>query len=66
MPRNTREWALRKLSMVNGNLDTAGEHLQEVKEKYDEHHPEISGMCEQLQLILAQNIVFIDRLKEGM
>ena len=45
MPRNTREWAKRKLKEAEGNLDWALFHLNEVEEKYREYHPDISDSC---------------------
>lgn len=46
MPRNTREWAHRKLSMASDNLESSLKHLLEVKNTYEELHPEISGPIE--------------------
>lgn len=42
MPRNTREWAKRKLKEAQGNLDWALFHMHEIEEKYREYHPDIS------------------------
>lgn len=44
MPKTTREWAIRKLSQAEGNLDWSQKHLVEIAETYVEHHPEISKM----------------------
>lgn len=63
MPRNTREWAKRKISMSAGNLDTAGMHLEEVSRVYKEQHPEISRTISKLQEMIALGIVFIERLE---
>ncbi len=66
MPRNTREWAKRKISMTAGNLDTAGLHLEEVRQKYQEHHPEISRTISSLQEMLALAILFTERLENEL
>ena len=42
MPRNTREWARRKIDMAVGNLDWLDRHLLEVAKRYQEAHPEIA------------------------
>ncbi len=42
MPRSTREWAKRKLEEAVQNLNWAGTHCYEVREKYKELHPEVS------------------------
>lgn len=43
MPRNTREWAQRKLTMAGEGLDWPLTHLEEVREVYQEQHPEIGN-----------------------
>ncbi len=43
MPRNTREWAHRKLDMVTGNLETGQCHCLEIIDKYIDQHPEIAS-----------------------
>ena len=43
MPRNTREWAIRKMDMVEGNMNWAITHLAEIVETYHEQHPEIAA-----------------------
>lgn len=59
MPRNTREWAHRKLQQANQNIDWSGTHLQAVKERYQADHPEISKALETIQelLIMAQDTI---------
>ncbi len=42
MPRSTREWAIRKMDMSEGNLNWAISHLVEVCETYADDHPEIA------------------------
>lgn len=58
MPRNTRDWAKRKLEMAIGNLDWAGSHLLEVIEVYQEHHPEVSEPL----VIICQSLIEIQGL----
>lgn len=43
MPRNTREWAQRKIDSASNNIDWAGKHINEVMEVYKEQHPEIAA-----------------------
>lgn len=45
MPRSTREWAIRKFDMAEGNINWAIQHLAEVAETYQIEHPEISAAC---------------------
>lgn len=42
MPRSTREWALRKLSASQNNIDWCMKHLIEVADRYAEAHPKIA------------------------
>lgn len=42
MPRNTREWAIRKMRYANHGLDGVAQHVMEVIELYDQPHPEVS------------------------
>lgn len=42
MPRNTREWAMRKVDMASGNLEVSRRHLTEVIETYIDPHPEVA------------------------
>lgn len=42
MPRNTREWAHRKIDSAMNNIDWAGKHINEVLEVYREQHPDIA------------------------
>lgn len=55
MPRNIREWALRKIKESSQNIDWALFHLMEVSETYKEQHPEISAPIEQV----AQGLIMI-------
>ena len=64
MPHNTRGWAKRKILMASGNLDIAGQHLEEVRLVYEKQHPEISVSITRLQEIIANTIVFIERLED--
>jgi len=42
MPRNTREWAQRKIDMACGNLETMQGHLREYIDTYADEHPELA------------------------
>lgn len=59
MPRNTREWALRKLDMVKGNFETSQRHMLEVIDKYIEVHPEVAAPLDAL-------VKAVDALKENV
>ena len=63
MPRNTRQWARRKIEMATNNLDTAGQHLFTVAEIYRKAHPEISDTIELCLESLTLNIQLIDKLR---
>jgi len=59
MPRSTREWALRKLSASQNNIDWCIKHLAEVTTKYSDAHPKIADSllnCVELSIILKQGI----------
>lgn len=53
MPRNTREWALRKLDAAANNLEWSQKHLLEIVDKYIEPHPEIAAPIHALSETLA-------------
>ncbi len=54
MPRNTREWAQRKFDSAEGNLNWCMQHLLEVKEEYQEQHPEVAAPCEVFATMLLE------------
>lgn len=53
MPKNTREWAHRKIASARGNVDWCGTHLEDVKQTYQDAHPEISEVLQLAQELLA-------------
>ena len=53
MPRNTREWAHRKLKEGQGNLNWTLFHLNEVEEKYRPQHPEIADQIIQIMELVS-------------
>ena len=65
MPRNTREWAHRKLASVQGNLDTALAHLEEVRDVYLADHPEIAEPLELAQVTIIEMGAFLKRLQQS-
>ncbi len=62
MPRNTREWAHRKIGQARGQIDWCGAHLQEVKEVYEPSHPEIASVLQSGQELLAM----LDQMLEAL
>jgi len=56
MPRNTREWARRKLDESVQNLSWGEHHLMGIVEVYEERHPEIATP-------LVQCVQFIEAIK---
>lgn len=52
MPRNTREWAQRKLTMADEGMNWPLTHLEEVRGTYETDHPEIAD-----SILLAQGAV---------
>lgn len=52
MPRNTRDWAQRKLQEADGNIEWAVSHMAEVGQRYEEQHPEISDPLVQIIEVL--------------
>ncbi len=52
MPRNTREWAQRKIDMVIGNMETAKNHLDELISVYAPIHEELG-----LQFFMLQETI---------
>lgn len=65
MPRNTREWAHRKLDSASNNIDWAGKHLNEVSETYKNEHPEISDNINAVLEFLAMTLDTIQQLKRS-
>jgi len=60
MPRTTREWALRKLSAADNNVEWCQIHIAKVVDKYVELHPEIAAPllnCIELSDILRKAIM---------
>lgn len=62
MPRNTREWAHRKIEEAKNNIDWAGYHLNEISETYIEQHPEISIQIE----AFLQSFMTIDEALQAL
>ena len=65
MPRNTREWAHRKIAQARGNIDWSGAHLQEIKERYEPTQPEIAGALATAQEMLAMVDNLLDTLVQS-
>jgi len=60
MPRTTREWALRKMSAADNNIEWCQIHLAKVIDRYLETHPEVSApllTCVELSDVLRQAIM---------
>lgn len=54
MPRNTREWAKRKLEESKTNLEWSVYHLKDVSDRYMEQHPEIGKpLIDLMEIILT-------------
>lgn len=53
MPRNTRQWAQRKLDEANNTLDWTATHLKAVYDVYNKPHPEIGEIAEHILNVLA-------------
>jgi len=64
MPRTTREWAKRKLTQVQGNIEWAGAHLKEVTDVYDEQHPEITEPIKILNELLITVYNALDEIND--
>lgn len=54
MPRNTREWAHRKLQESQNNIEWSVYHLKDVFDRYNEAHPEISNPINSLMELLLE------------
>ena len=46
MPGNDRQTYRQELDRASGNLDWAMEHLLRMAVAYQEHHPEVTEVCE--------------------
>lgn len=62
MPRNTREWAHRKLDSANNNLDWVLKHCQDVIEKCNNKYPQISEPLELVQVNILEIQELLKRL----
>lgn len=63
MANNTRNWARRKITFAEGNLNQAGAHLQEVVDIYDKHHPEITTPILTIQTAIMELISGLQRIR---
>lgn len=66
MPRNTREWARRKLDEAMNNLDWVATHLNHVATVYEKYHPEISNPLKLYIEGLSEIYVAINNVKKGI
>ena len=66
MPRNTREWARRKLQEACLHFNYSGTHLNQVREVYEADHPEISGVLENCMEVLEELEKTISSLRRGI
>lgn len=60
MPRTTREWALRKMTAADNNIEWSQMHLAKVIERYLETHPEVAApllTCVDLADVLRKAIM---------
>jgi len=54
MAYTTRRAAHKQIKSAEGNLETALNHLHNVKELYQEQHPDISTTIESVMLVVLQ------------
>jgi len=59
MPRNTRQWARRKIQQVEGLLDNCNEHLCEIADIYHDPQPLIANN-------LIDTAIALKQLAEGL
>lgn len=62
MSATTRKWARRELDRSRNNLEWSLSHLEKVREKYQEPHPDIGNALTAIQ----QLIVSADGLIKGL
>lgn len=65
MPRNTREWARRKLQEACDNINWSGTHLEEVRAIYKPDHPEIANPIESAQQTLIMVQLVIEKVRNS-
>lgn len=63
MPKNERQTYRQELDRAIGNLDWALEHLRRMAVAYQEHHPEVSEVCELAAIGLVTTQELITALK---
>lgn len=63
MPRNTREWAHRKTDQAAENINWALTHIEEVRQLYQEQHPEVADPYNEVQKLLVFSVELLDKIK---
>ena len=66
MPRNTREWARRKLQEAVLHFNYSGTHLNQVREVYNKDHPDIGGVLENCMEVLEELEKTISALRRSI
>lgn len=65
MPRNTRQWAHRKLNEACNSLDWAATHVQAVVVVYRQDHPEIADPLSAVMSAMAAVSQEIQNIKRS-
>jgi len=63
MPRNTRQWARRKLLAAVSTLDATGTHLHEISTIYRPVHPEIADPLDMMLQAIMEMQSTIEKVR---
>lgn len=66
MPRNTRDWARRKLEQSITNIDWSGTHLAAVYDVYEPYHPDIAGAIKAVLQLLEETQSAIANIRKSI
>lgn len=64
MARSTREWAHRKLNATENALNNALLHLQDIVDKYEKEHTEISQPLVASQVLIVEVRDLITKMRQ--
>lgn len=66
MPRNTRQWAIRKFDEVENLVSWCEYHLEQVSSTYREYHPIVSSEVDEARRNFTTLVTYLSKIRKSL
>ena len=66
MPKNTRQWAIRKFDEVENLVGWIEYHLEQVSTTYKENHPTVSTEVNEARQVFALLVTYLAKIRRSI